>query len=83
MRPMLNKRKRMMKRKNPFDGDSYYALFARVTYKRFISREWVTHADVMAEYLGLISSEELPCGVSKCEGNGELKKHFLIYVIKS
>ncbi len=40
-----------MKRKNPFDGDSYYALFARVTYKRFISREWVTHADVMAEYL--------------------------------
>ena len=33
MRPMLNKRKRMMKRKNPFDGDSYYALFARVTYK--------------------------------------------------
>ena len=76
MRPMLNKRKRMMKRKNPFDGDSYYAQFARVTYKRFISREWVTHADVMAEYLGLNSSEELPCGVSKCEGNGELKKAF-------
>ena len=65
-----------MKRKNPFDGDSYYAQFARVTYKRFISREWVTHADVMAEYLGLNSSEELPCGVSKCEGNGELKKAF-------
>ena len=66
----------MMKRKNPFDGDSYYAQFARVTYKRFISREWVTHADVMAEYRGLNSSEELPCGVSKCEGNGELKKAF-------
>lgn len=66
----------MMKRKNPFDGDSYYALFARVTYKRFISRGWVTHADVMAEFRGLNSSEELPCGVSKCDGNGELKKAF-------
>ena len=31
---------------------------------------------VMAEYRGLNSSEELPCGVSKCEGNGELKKAF-------
>lgn len=63
-------------RKNPFDGDSYFAIFARVTYRRFMNREWVTQADVMAEYLGLDISEELSCGISKCEGYGDLKKAF-------
>lgn len=41
-----------------------------------MSREWVTHADIMAEYLGLNTSAELPNVISNCAGNGELKKAF-------
>lgn len=66
-----------MTRKNPFDGDSYYPMFARVTYKRFMNREWVTQADVMAEFLGRNSAAELPCSISKCDHKGELKKAFV------
>ncbi len=65
-----------MKRSNLFDGDSYYAQFAQVTYKRFISHKWVTYADIMADYLGLKSSKELSCNVSNCDNYGELKKAF-------
>lgn len=65
-----------MTRKNLFDGDSYYAQFAQVTYKWLISRKWVTYADIMAEYLGLNSSKELTCNVSNCDNYGELKKAF-------
>ncbi len=61
---------------NLFDGDSYYALFVQVIYKRLISREWVTYADIMSEHLGLSSPTELPYRVSKCENYGELKKAF-------
>lgn len=65
-----------MFRNNIFDGDSYYALFAQVTYKRLMSREWVTYADIMADYLGLKSSKDLSCNVSNCDNYGELKKAF-------
>ena len=65
-----------MARNNIFDGDSFYALFARGTYKRFVSRKWITYADVMADHLGLSSSKELPCNVSDCEKYGELRKAF-------
>lgn len=61
---------------NLFDGDSYYAQFAQVTYKRLMSRNWVTYADIMAEHLGLTSAEELPCNVSNCDNYGELRKAF-------
>lgn len=61
---------------NLFDGDSYKAQFAAITYRRLMSRRWVTYADVMAEFMGLDSAEQLPCGVSKCKHKGELYKAF-------
>lgn len=63
-----------MKRSNLFDGDSYKAQFAIITYRRLISRRWVTYSDIMAEYLGFNSPNELSCNVSNCDGYGELKK---------
>lgn len=65
-----------MTRKNPFDGNSSYAQFARITYKRLMSRLWVTYADVMAEHQQLSSAQELPYPVSKCVGCSDLKKAF-------
>ena len=65
-----------MIRKNLFDGESFYALFARVTYKWLISRKWVTYSDIMADHLGLKSPKELICNVSNCNNYGELKKAF-------
>jgi predicted DNA-binding transcriptional regulator YafY len=65
-----------VKTNNIFEGDSYHALFAQVTYKRLMSRKWVTYADIMADYLGLKSSKELTCNVSNCDNYGELKKAF-------
>ena len=56
---------------NIFNGDSYKAIFARVTYKRLMSRKLVTFADIMSDYLGK------PCeNPSKEEHYGELKKAF-------
>ena len=63
-----------MRRQNLFDGDSYKAQFALIAYRRLMSRRWVTHADIMAEYLGRESASELPYNLSNCEGYGELKK---------
>ena len=63
-----------MSRNNIFDGDSYYAQFAQVTYKRLLSRMWVTNADIMTDYLGLKSVSELPCSISKCDHVKELSK---------
>lgn len=62
-----------MQRKNLFDGESYKAEFASITYRRLISHQWVTYADIMAERLG-VSIEELPANISNCDGYGELKK---------
>ena len=76
-----------MQRKNLFDGDSYKAQFALITYRWLTSRRWVTYADVLAEYLGLSSVMELEYSVSKYyqythdddpkkKGIRELKKTF-------
>ena len=62
-----------MQRKNLFDGESYKAEFAIVTYRWLMSRRWVTYADIMADRLGC-STEELPANLSNCDGYGELKK---------
>ena len=62
-----------MQRKNLFDGESYKAEFAIITYRWLMSRRWVTYADIMADRLGC-SIEELPANLSNCDGYGELKK---------
>lgn len=41
-----------------------------------MSREWFTHADVMADQLGQTSAKDLPYSISKCPNNGELRKAF-------
>lgn len=63
----------MAVRKNLFDGESYKAEFAIITYRRLMSRRWVTNADVMAERFGC-TIEELPANLSNCEGYSDLKK---------
>ena len=65
-----------MLKKNLFDGDSYKAQFAIITYRWLMSRRWVTYADIMADYIGLASTKELPCSISKCNNEGELRKAF-------
>lgn len=66
----------IMPKRNIFDGESYYAMFVRIVYKRFVSREWFTYADAMAEHMGLNSADELPSTISKCDNYGDLKKAF-------
>lgn len=63
-------------RHNFFDGDNYYAIFARTTYKWLISRKWFTYADIMAESMMLGSAKDLSCNVSSCDKYGQLKKAF-------
>lgn len=62
-----------MQRKNLFDGESYKAEFALITYRWLMSRRWVTYADIMAERLS-VSTKDLPANLSNCDGYGELKK---------
>ena len=75
-----------MQRKNLFDG-GYKAQFADITYRWLMSRRWVTYADVLAEYLGLNSADDLEYSISKYyeytkdddekkKGIRELKKAF-------
>ena len=68
-----------MIRKNLFDGESYKAEFAIITYRRLMSRQWVTNADIMADRLGC-TVEKLPANLSNCDGYGELKK--IVCVVK-
>ena len=65
-----------MIKQNIFDGESYQAMFAIITYKWLMSRKWVTYADIMADYLGLKSAKELPYSISKCDHIKELTKSF-------
>lgn len=58
-----------------FDGGNARPQFATHTYKRFMSREWFSYADVMADRM-LISVDMLPNLVSYCEDYGELRKAF-------
>ena len=63
-------------RTNPFDGKGTYTKFVWAVYARLMSRAWISHADVMADFMKLKSAKDLPFSVSKCEGDGELKKAF-------
>lgn len=63
-----------MSRNNIFDGDSYYAIFAQISYKLLISRKWITNGDIMANYMGLKSAHDLPYPISKCDHVKELIK---------
>lgn len=65
-----------MNRKNPFDGKGAYTKFVWHIYNRLMSREWFSHADVMADKLGCKSAKELKWSISKCPQNGELRKAF-------
>lgn len=65
-----------MIRINPFDGKGVYTKFVWAVYARLMSRGWFSHADVMADFMKLKSAKDLPCPVSKCDGDGELKKAF-------
>lgn len=65
-----------MSRTNPFDGKGIYTKFVWDVYRRLMTRRWFEHADVMADHLGVASQSQLPWPVSKCPGNGELRKAF-------
>lgn len=65
-----------MMRHNLFEGESYYAFFAQLTYKWMMSGKWITYADIMADYMGCKSAKELPYNLSNCDNYGELKKAF-------
>ena len=62
--------------RNLFEGDSYKAQFAVIPYRRLMSRRWVAYADVMAEFMGFDSAENLSYDISKCDHIGELRKIF-------
>lgn len=49
-----------MHRKNLFDGDSYKAQFALITYRWLMSHRWVSYADIMADYIGVTTKERKP-----------------------
>ena len=61
--------KNRMQRKNLFDGDSYKAQFALITYRWLMSHRWVSYADIMADYIG-VTTKELPANLSNCDGYG-------------
>lgn len=61
---------------NIFEGGNYQAQFALLIYKRLMSREWISNADIMADFLSCGSADKLPANVTNCEGYGELKKAF-------
>lgn len=63
-------------RANLFDGKGVYTKFVWYVYQRLMRREWFSHADVMADRLGNKSLSDLPCSISKCPNNGELRKAF-------
>lgn len=66
----------MGKKKNMFDGDSYYAKYAIKVYKQLMTRKTVTYESVIKEYLGdkYDPQKQSP---SKTERYGQLKKAFL------
>ena len=62
-----------MGRRNIFEGKGAFSRFASVVYRRLMSREWVTYADVMDAACG---NEWRDAGISNTERYGELKKAF-------
>ena len=65
----------MRKKKNMFDGDSFYAQYAVKVYKQLKSRKTVTYESVAKEYLG-DKFDPLKTPLTKEETYGELKKAF-------
>lgn len=65
-----------MNKDNLFDGEGARPHFATIVYNRLMSRQWITYADVMADYMFLDSSDMLPYRISNCDGYGELRKAF-------
>ena len=59
-----------------FDGEGARPHFATIVYNRLMSRQWITYADVMADYMFLDSSDKLPYRISSCDDYGELRKAF-------
>lgn len=62
--------------RNIFDGSGCKSRFAAIAYGLLMSRRWICYADIMAEFLSLKDSSELPCQLSDCDGYGEMKKSF-------
>lgn len=65
----------MMPHNNIFEGESICAHLVNVTYKRLMSRLWVTYTDIMKEYLSN-ANKKLNCNISNSNDYGELKKAF-------
>ena len=65
-----------MNKDNLFDGEGARPHFASIVYNRLMSRQWITYADVMADYMFLDSSDKLPYRISNCDDYGELRKAF-------
>ena len=65
-----------MNKDNLFDGEGARPHFASIVYNRLMSRQWITYADVMADYMFLNSSDKLPYRISNCDDYGELRKAF-------
>lgn len=66
-----------MRRQNIFEGDSVKAQFSIITYRRLMSRRWVSFADIMADFLGKKSAQDLACNLSNCDNYSDLKKAVL------
>lgn len=63
-----------MKRQNIFFGRGKQVKLAEHLYKRFMSRQWFSYDDVMADS----GKKEYP-NLSSCDGYGELKKLFGVF----
>ena len=61
-----------MIRKNLFDGDCDFAVFAQIAYKLLMTREWVTYKSIM----DICYPKDKQFTVSSGTGYGELKKAF-------
>lgn len=66
-----------MIRKNIFEGKSKAAKFTNIIYKYIKARDWFSNSDVMAEFMGLKSAQELPFPISKCKYNKILTKSLM------
>lgn len=62
---------------NLFFGGGCQAQFAKLLYKRLMSREWFTYADIMEEYLESTSESVIPGKITYGTNYTELKRTFL------
>ena len=66
-----------MNKDNLFFGGGCQAQFAKLLYKRLMSREWFTYADIMEEYLESTSESVIPGKITYGTNYPELKRTFL------